>query len=118
MNWIYKYFKQYLKANKMSNMSCLMNIAPTFKALRAKPVKQVLKQKCAKTVPVTVKKGTKNREKGIRYVEVKEPAPINAVQMVQQACEKRNLVEICMRKARMMAQRKADRNTKEFYNMF
>ena len=97
-------------------MSCLMNIAPTFKALRAKPVKQVLKQKCAKTVSVTVKKGTKNREKGIRYVEPKET--INAVQMVQQACEKRNLVEICMRKARMMAQRKADRNTKEFYNMF
>lgn len=100
----------------MNNMSCLMNIAPTFKAFKAKPVKQVLKQKCCKTVPVTVKKGSKNREKGIRYVQPKET--INAVQMVQQACEKRNLVEICMKKARMMAQRKADRNTKEFYNMF
>ena len=98
------------------NMSCLMNIAPTFKALRAKPVKQVLKQKCSKTVPVTVKKGTKNREKGIRYVPPKET--INAVQLVQQACEKRNLVEICMKKARMMAQRKADRNWKEMNNMF
>ena len=102
----------------ISNMSCLMNIAPTFKALRAKPVKQVLKEKCAKTVKQVSVKGSKNREKGIRYVQPKEPEPINAVQLVQQACEKRNLVEICMRKARVMAQRKADRNWKEINNMF
>ena len=101
----------------MNNMSSIMNIAkPAFKPLCAKPVKQALKHKCAKTVQVSIKKGTKNREKGIRYVQP-EP-PINAKQLVQQACEKRNLTEICMRKARMMMFRRADRKTKEFNNIF
>ena len=97
-------------------MNSIMNIVkPTFKPLCAKPVKQINKLKCPKTVTFQKTCKTKNREK---YIREKVPQ-ITAKEMVQVACEKRkNLVEICMKKARVMAQRKADRNTKEFNNYF
>lgn len=98
-------------------MNSIMNIAkPVFKPLCAKPVKQVNKLKCAKTVFEKAGCKTKNREKFVRQKE-KVQEPMNAREFVQERVEKRkNLVEICMKKARMMAQRKADRNNKEYYN--
>ena len=96
-------------------MNSIMNIVkPTFKPLCAKPVKQMNKLKCPKTVFEKACCKTKNREK---FVCQKVKEPMNAREFVQERVEKRkNLVEICMKKARMMAQRKADRNTKEYYN--
>ena len=89
-----------------------MNIA--FKPLCAKPVKQMNKLKCPKTVFEKSSCKTKNREK---IVCQKVQLPMNAKEFVQERIENRkNLVEICMKKARMMAQRKADRNAKEYYN--
>ena len=98
-------------------MNSIMNIVkPVFKPLCSKPVKQMNKLKCPKTVFEKACCKTKNREKFVCQKEkVKEP--MNAKEFVQERVEKRkNLVEICMKKARMMAQRKADRNTKEYYN--
>lgn len=97
-------------------MNSIMNIAkPVFKPLCAKPVKQINKLKFPKTVVEKVCCKTKNREKFIRQKVV----PMNAKEFVAERVEKRkNLVEICMKKARMMAQRKADRNAKEYYNYF
>lgn len=100
-------------------MNSIINIAkPVFKPLCAKPVKQINKLKCPKLVKSEKRDGkTKIRERGLRVQIIQEP--ITAKQMVEQVCEKRkNLVEICMKKARMMAQRKADRNTKELNNYF
>lgn len=96
-------------------MNSIMNIVkPTFKPLCVKPVKQMNKLKCPKTVFEKAGSKTKNREKFVR--QVKEP--MNVKEFIQERIEKRkNLVEICMKKARMMAQRKADRNTKEYYNL-
>jgi hypothetical protein len=90
-----------------------MNIVkPAFKPLCAKPVKQTNKLKCAKTVFEKVGCKTKNREKFVR-----QKVPMNVKEFVQERVENRkNLVEICMKKARVMAQRKADRNNKEYYN--
>ena len=94
-----------------------MNIAkPVFKSLSAKP--KINKAKCAKTPFEKVSCKTKNREKFFRKKVVEVPK-MNVKEFVEERCEKRkNLVEICIKKARMMAQRKADRNTKEYYNYF
>lgn len=99
-------------------MNSIMNFAkPSFKPLCAKPVKQINKLKCPKTVFEKAGCKTKNREKFVCQ-KVKVQEPMNAREFVQERVEKRkNLVEICMKKARMMAQRKADRNTKEYYNL-
>ena len=95
-------------------MNSIMNIVkPVFKPLCAKPVKQMNKLKCAKTVFEKVGCKTKNREKFVRQ----KVLPMNVKEFIQESVEKRkNLVEICMKKARVMAQRKADRNAKEYYN--
>ena len=108
---------QKLSIRNLNKMNSIMNIAkPVFKPLCAKPVKQVNKLKCAKTVFEKAGSKTKNREKFVRQ-KVEVQVPMNAKEFVQERVEKRkNLVEICMKKARMMAQRKADRNTKEYYN--
>lgn len=99
-------------------MNAFMNLAkPVFTPLRAKQVKQIPKLKTAKVVKFEkVSAKTKNREKYIR-----EKPKITAVELVQACCERRtskNLAEICLKKARMMAQRKADRITKEMNNFF
>ena len=99
-------------------MNSIINIAkPVFKPLCAKPVKQINKLKCPKLVKSEKRCGkTKIRERGERFIQQE---PITAKQLVENVCEKRkNLVEICMKKARLMAQRKADRNTKELNNYF
>jgi len=103
-----------LSIRNINKMNSIMNIAkPVFKPLCAKPVKQVNKLKCAKTVFEKVGCKTKNREKFVRQKEV----PMNVKEFIQEKVENRkNLVEICMKKARVMAQRKADRNAKEYYN--
>jgi len=99
-------------------MNSIMNIAkPVFKPLCAKPVKQMNKLKCPKTVFEKASCKTKNREKFVCQ-KVKE-TPMNVKEFMEVRVEKRkNLVEICMKKARMMAQRKADRNAKEYYQYF
>jgi len=108
---------QKLSIRNLNKMNSIMNIAkPVFKPLCAKPVKQVNKLKCAKTVFEKAGSKTKNREKFVRQ-KVEVQVPMNAKDFIQERVEKRkNLVEICMKKARVMAQRKADRNTKEYYN--
>ena len=104
----------FLSIRNINKMNSIMNVAkPVFKPLCAKPVKQVNKLKCAKTVFEKVGCKTKNREKFVRQ----KVLPMNVKEFIQESVEKRkNLVEICMKKARVMAQRKADRNAKEYYN--
>jgi len=96
----------------------MINIAKPVSVFKNLCANKINKAKCPKTPFEKTSCKSKNREKFFRKVEVEVPK-MNVKEFVEQRCEKRkNLVEICIKKARMMAQRKADRNAKEYYNYF